>query len=139
MKSLTTAPLLHAVGLFIVVGPTGPRVALLTESATQRLYSSLELADKPDNRSYLLRQIFHTEVDAFLPAHRLDALLDYAENYAGPHHTQVQGLAACILTGTPFSTDTNDLGGGSKIPTYPTPPAGDSGDHITLNTGVHTS
>lgn len=125
MKKLTQLKTLYiANGQFICITEAIVFVALLNENQQRVYWDALALADDSlhpvDNRKYVMRRAFGDDVLRALPANSITALMDYAENYTGLQEEHVKGLAACILTGTPFGfNDTPD--GGSKEPQQPAP------------------
>ena len=109
MRSLLIVP-----GQFICLTELEAFVSLLNHSQNDLLWKALSLAEdairREESRQYVFRQVFGADVIGILPASTTEALYAYAEHYDGLHKEKVRGIAACILTGTPFGHD-----GGSKV------------------------
>lgn len=125
----TPQTLLCTPGTFFVFTKRLVHVEVLSDTETARLWDKLTLAegcvfmDVSVAREQVLRQIFGQDAEGFLPANR-EACQYLSEHYEGPMKEMVQGLAACILTGTPFGPDDRNPGidgNGEKVPVGPKP------------------
>ena len=125
MKKQMTRTLLICPGQFLVLTAQDVFVALLSEIENSRYWDAIAMCDEsraPEvYRLQVYRRVFGSDAIAALPASKLEALLAYAEHYEGLHTELVRGIAACILTGTPFSRDGDNNGGGTKEPQTPKP------------------
>jgi hypothetical protein len=126
--------LLIARGQFFVLSAKTVSVHVLDVLGTSNFWDGMEIAETRSRnvdqaREYVLRQTFGSDCIGFMPANSSEALLYYTEHYEGLHATLVKQLAACILTGTPFSLDArghSDGSGGEKVtgkPVQPVKPA----------------
>lgn len=113
-------------GQFFVLTASTVFVALLSEEQTAKYFDALEIAEEtraPDvYRVQVYQRVFSSDAIAALPAYPHAALYDYAEHYTGLHQDLVRGIAACILTGTPFSKDGENKNGGGSGDRLPKPP-----------------
>lgn len=119
-------PLLIVSGQFFVFTIKKVQVHVLDAMATALLYDGLSIADTRSfnqefHRDYVVRQTFGREAIGFLPAGTAEALWYYAEHYEGMLAEQVKGLAACILSGTPYGPESH-MGGGIVGGEKVTPP-----------------
>lgn len=125
----TSPMLLCTPGTFFVFTKNLVHVDVLSDTETTRFWDKITMADRcvfmdtDVAREQVLRQVFGHDVVSFLPANR-EACKYLSEHYEGPMKDMVQGLAACILMGTPFGPDDSNpgiSGGGIKVPVAPVP------------------
>lgn len=146
VKVETVKMLLCTPGTFFVFTKNLVHIDVLSDTETTRLWEKLTLADACVfvdpfvAREQVLRQVFGQDAQSFLPANRA-ACVYLSEHYEGPMKDMVQGLAACILTGTPFGPDENPrIDGGVKIPVGPVPKdSGPTGATFDLCLGAEKS
>lgn len=116
-------PLLITPGQFFVLTADDVQVHVLSEDRTTQYWDRVLLSEtriradvaKQETR----RLMFGTEnIIDVLPAGSIKALVWYTDHYEGLHAERVKGIAACILTGTPFGPDSaNPIdGGGQTVP-----------------------
>lgn len=119
-KQIKTQTLLIVPGQFIVLTASDVFVALLTAEQNASYWDAIAICDDtraPEvYRLEVYRRVFGRDAIQALPASKLEALLAYAEHWDGLHKDLVRGIAACILTGTPFSRDGDGKDGGTREP-----------------------
>jgi hypothetical protein len=106
---------------FVVFGEDiAPQVHLLTETARKLLDDRLRVVDP--HKAYALT--FGQGIQVALPAWSEACMIEIAENYTGPHATQLKGLCAAIALGKPYGPDTEGrpTDGGDKVPRRPVKP-----------------
>ena len=118
-------------GLFLVLTVQEVHVHLLSAHEVSRYWEAIEMCDDtraPEvYRAQVYRRVFGSETINALPAGCAQALIAYAEHYQGLHAEQVKGIAACILTGTPFGPDGDNGEGGTREPQTPKRPRSGGG------------
>jgi hypothetical protein len=140
-------PLLICNGQFFVFTTKEVQVHVLSDPQTALFWDGLSIADTRSERTtqmhreYVVRQHFGSEAIGFLPAGTAEALFHYVEHYEGPLTEEIKGLAACILSGTPYGPDNAQggrLSGGEKVtsPVAPQTPSGPNGATFSVGLGT---
>lgn len=109
---------------YIVVGQNCTPSVHILSPAEQAAYSDRLRAVKTDRgRLEAYRVTFRMDGAQYaLPASCETALLDYAENYTGPHPVAVKAFAARLLLGMPLCDDPgNGPGNGPRVEPKPQP------------------
>jgi hypothetical protein len=117
--------------MFFVFTKKGVCVDVLTVDQARRLWERLTIAegcrfiDTVHAREQVVRFVFGPDAEDFIPATSRECLMYYTEHYTGRYQQEVQGLSACILLGTPFTSDSANPGidgsDGQKVPVAPVP------------------
>lgn len=129
-------------GLFLCVTDTEhePYAFLLSDAQVTYLEDGIRIArdrarDPQQALRDVYRQLFKVEGTIYaFPCWRLPMLEWITEHYEGPHKERTRGLAACIITGTPYGPDDTGKGpkGGTPVtkPEPPKTPSGPSGAYF---------